>query len=253
MISGKRRGGIVGDEIFLSVVIPAYNEEANIASTLTEVVEYLGRQSSRAEVIVVDDGSQDRTRELVEAMQHDASMIRLLVNGENKGKGYTVKQGMLAAQGRYTLFMDADNSVSIRQLDHFLPYLQQGFHIVMASRYLPGAKVKIPQPRLRVFMGRGYQYVSRLLIVQGVTDYNCGFKVYNAKARHILFPRLRMHDWSFDTELIFLARRFSLQIKEVPVFWEHRSTSKVKPLRDGLKTFFSLLQIKMNDSLGRYV
>lgn len=240
------------DPIRLSVIIPAYNEEAHIGSTLEDVVGYLARQPFTSEIIVVDDGSQDHTSQIAESMNGRFPRLRLLRHVPNRGKGYAVRQGMQAACGELALFMDADNSVSIRELDPFLARVKGGCEVAIASRYVPGSRFDPPQPRYRIILGKIYHWLSKLLITGGVSDYNCGFKLYTRRAREAVFSRQRMDDWSFDTELIFLAKRCGLRIAELPVVWRYTGTSKVHPVRDALQSFLSLLKMRGNAIRGVY-
>lgn len=234
-------------EILVSVVIPAFNEEKNIYSTLEEIGRYFKDRGHSHEVIVVDDGSLDNTCQHAQSASIFFNSFQLIKNAENKGKGNAVKKGVNAARGEYVLFMDADNSTSIYELDKFLPYLKEGYDIVMASRRLKDSMVDQAQPFMRAAMGMVYIILSRLILGIKFSDFNCGFKAYSNKKAKFLFSKQRMDDWSFDTEILFIAVKNGFKIKEAPVRWVHKSTSKVKPIRDGIKSFVSLVKIKIND------
>lgn len=237
----------MNSNIFLTVLIPAYNEEQNLKATLEEVSKYLNEKKISHEVIIIDDGSVDNTSGIAQKFSKNFDKFKILRNDPNMGKGYALRRGMLAASGDYKLFMDADNSTSIYEFDKFLPYIKEDYDIVIASRRLKDSMVEESQPALRAAMGMVYILLSRLLLGTSFSDFNCGFKVYSNKAARLLFSKQKMNDWSFDTEVLFIAVKNHLKVKEVPVRWVHKSTSKVRPIRDGIKSFISLLRIKIND------
>lgn len=239
-------------ELFLSIIIPAYNEERNIVSTLSEIAEYLGKKDFSYELILIDDGSEDSTVKSSREFQDKISNFQLIESNPNRGKGYVLKKAMMKARGEYVMFMDADNSTSIYELDKFLPYLEEGYDAVIASRRIKGAEVVVPESVLRVLMGNIYILLSRIIFKLRVNDINCGFKAYRRDAARKIFSLQKMNDWSFDTELIFLIHKFGMRVKEVPVRWTHKYTSKVKPFRAGIQSFLSLLKIKLSDLKGDY-
>ena len=238
------------EDKFLSVVIPAYNEEKNISGTLSEISEYLKTKDFSAEVIVVDDGSSDETVAKAKDFQGAIDNLKILESRPNMGKGYVLRKGMLKAGGDYVLFMDADNSTSIKELDQFLPFLGEEFDIYIASRRLRGSKVEVPfQRRL---LGTIYIGFSKIILGTNVSDINCGFKIFKNAAARKTFSKQIMNDWSFDAEVLHVANKEKYKIKEVAVEWEHRDTSKVKPFRDGISSFCSLAKIRINDLKGKY-
>ena len=238
--------------IFLSVIIPAYNEEMHIKATLEDVAGYLSKKDFSYEVIVVDDGSKDRTIDIAMSVSKLFSNFRILKNVVNKGKGYSVKKAVLSSAGEYILFMDADNATSIYEFDKFLPYIKEGYDVVIASRRLKESVVEEPQPLLRAKMGQFYIFLSKVILKLRISDFNCGFKVYNTRTARRIFELQRMDDWSFDVELLFLATRYGLKIKEVPVRWVHKSGSKVRPFKDAVKSFLSILKIRANEKAHKY-
>jgi dolichyl-phosphate beta-glucosyltransferase len=230
---------------YLSIVIPAYDEELNLASTLQDIAQYLKSKNYNYEVIVVNDGSRDGTAAIAASQAKLFQYFTLLENSPNQGKGYTVKKGVLAAQGELILFMDADNSTRIDQIEKLIAALNEGCDIAIASRRIPGAVIEKRQPFYRTIPGNIYIFLSKLILGVSVNDYNCGFKLYKKEAARLLFSKLTRNDWSFDSELIYLSCRYGFKIKEVPVRWQDKKeTSKVKPFRDGIKSFASLLKIR---------
>lgn len=232
--------------IYLSIVIPAYNEESNLSFTLQDIAGYLKAKDFSYEIIVVDDGSTDKTAKIASGLGHNFDSFTLLKNPANRGKGYSVKRGVLSAKGDYTLFMDADNSTRIDQLDKLMPFLKEGYDVAIASRRVPGAEIETIQPMHRIVLGNIYILLSKLILGTTVEDYNCGFKLFTKEAARKLFLRLTRDDWSFDSELVFLISKFNLKAKEVPVRWYNKAeTSKVRPLRDGINSFLSLVKIRL--------
>jgi len=237
----------MGNNPDISIVIPAYNEEVNLSSTLKDISAYLKKKDYSHEVIIVDDGSTDKTVDIAYPFSALFDSLVILKNSPNRGKGFSVKKGVLSAKGDFVLFMDADNSTRIDQLEKMIPVLKEGYDIAMGSRRIPGAEVSKSQPFYRIILGNIYIILSKLMLGSQVQDYNCGFKLYTKEAIKRLFPHLTMNDWSFDSELIYLISKYRLKTREVPVKWEDKSkTSKVRPLRDGINSFLSLLKIRFN-------
>ena len=235
---------------FLSIVIPAYNEETRIAQTLDTVVKYMEGQDYSWEVIVADDGSQDGTAGLVEAAAEANPGIRL-VRLSHRGKGWAVRGGMLEARGQYRFLADADLSMPIEQLERFLPSGPADFDIAIGSREAPGAR-RFHEPFRRHLMGRAFNFMVRLLAVKGISDTQCGFKCFEAHAAETLFPLQRAQGFGFDVEILFLAQRLGMRIKEVPIDWYYHEGSKVKPLRDSFLMLKDLLSVRWNSTKGRY-
>ena len=226
---------------FLSVVIPTFNEEARIAGTLSRVIEYLSGQDYQWEVVVADDGSTDHTSELVGRTIVEHSNVRVL-RLPHRGKGWAVKNGMLAAEGEFRLLCDADLSVPILQVERLLPPTGPMADIVLGSREADGA-VRIGEPAGRHIMGRIFSRLVSCLAVPGLADTQCGFKVFRADAVQDLFPRLTLDGFAFDVELIHLAGKRGLTYSEVGVDWYYRPQSKVRPLRDALAMTLDLFKI----------
>ncbi|MFA6635518.1 MAG: glycosyltransferase [Candidatus Omnitrophota bacterium] len=236
--------------MYLSVIIPAYNEEKNIEGTLAEIEAYLAGKDLASEVILIDDGSINWTVVKAREFEERIRDFRIIESKPNHGKGYVVRRAMLEAQGEYSLFMDADNSTSIKELENFLPAISDKFDIYIASRRISGSKVKVPI--MRRALGNVYIFVARILLGIGISDINCGFKIYSKKSVQDIFTKQLMNDWSFDAENLFVAKKYGYKIKEIPVEWKHKYTSKVRPFSDGIKSFTSLVKIRTNDLLGKY-
>ena len=227
---------------FLSVVIPTFNEEARISGTISRVIEYLAAQDYQWEIVVADDGSTDHTTRLVGSEIAEHSNIRVL-HLTHKGKGWAVKNGMLAAEGEHRLLCDADLSVPIEQVERLLPPMGPDSDIVLGSREAPTAS-RIGEPSRRHFMGRVFNWLVALLAVPGLADTQCGFKCFRADAVKELFPRLTLDGFAFDVELLHLARKRGRSYSEVGVDWYYRSQSKVRPLQDALAMTIDLLKIR---------
>ncbi len=230
----------------LSVVVPALNEEDRLPRTLERIGSHLGRRRERYELVVVDDGSRDRTAERAQAA--GATVLR---NETNRGKGYAVRRGMLAARGARRLMTDADLSTPIEELDRLCARMDDGHDVVIGSRALPGARIEVRQPWYRESMGRLFNLFVRALVVPGVTDTQCGFKLFSAAAARDVFSSARLDGFSFDVEVLFLARRKGYRIAEVPVVWRNDAASRVSLVR-GFLAFPDLLRIRANDWTGRY-
>ena len=229
-------------QLFLSVVIPTFNEEARITDSLSKVIEYLQGQDYSWEVVVADDGSTDRTVGLVGQAIVGHPNVRIL-HLQHRGKGWAVKNGMLAAEGEFRLLCDADLSVPILQVERLLPPTGPMADIVLGSREADGA-IRIGEPVGRHIMGRIFSRLVNSLAVPGLADTQCGFKVFRADAVQDLFPRLTLDGFAFDVELIHLAGKRGLTYSEVGVDWYYRPQSKVRPLRDALAMTLDLFKIR---------
>lgn len=233
----------------LSVVIPAYNEAGRIGKTLRGCLDYFARQDYQFEVVVVDDGSQDGTGDLV---RREFPNVRLISYAPNRGKGYAVKQGMLAAQGRYRLFYDADGSTPISEVDKLWGPLSDGADVVIGSRSSPGSQVELHQTRLREFMGRTFNRLTHVLLGEHFIDTQCGFKTFTQKATLEIFPRQTLDRFCFDAELLYIARAQNLKIAEIPVRWINSPNSRVTLLHDSAQMLKDLLKIRINALRGKY-
>lgn len=237
--------------MYLSVIIPSYNEEKRIAKTLQSVDAYLKQQSYDYEILVVNDGSKDKTAEVVRGAVAYVANLRLIDNKENHGKGWVVRQAMLEAKGQVRLFTDADNSTSVDQIANFLPYFEQGYDMVIGSRRIKGAVIAIKQPWIRDFLGGIFRLMVHTIVPLGVKDSQAGFKSFSAKAAEAIFPQQTIARWAFDVEILAVARKMGFKVKEVPIKWINDLESHVK-LSGMVKMLFEVLQVRKNLWRGRY-
>lgn len=228
----------------LSIIIPAYNEEKRLGLTLRKILDYLDTRQIQAEIIVVDDGSTDRTAELAGEILRDWPLYRIISLPENLGKGAAVKEGMLRASGDYILFSDADLSTPIEELEKMLPLAREGYELVIASRALPMSEIKKRQSWLRENMGKTFNFLVRLLLLKDIKDTQCGFKLFQKEAAEKIFSEMQCCGFAFDVEVLLLARQLGYKIAQVPVVWVNSPESRVGLISSSLKMFFELLKIR---------
>ena len=235
---------------FLSLIIPAYNEEQRLPDTLQKIEDFLKAQTYSSEVLVIENGSTDRTFGVAQAFanQHPGVSVR---RAGDRGKGLAVRQGMLAAAGQYRMMLDADLSMPIDQVSRFLPPQQKDSDIVIASREAPGA-VRYNEPDYRHLGGRVINTLIRLLALPGLQDTQCGFKCFRAAVAEDLFSKQTILGWAFDVEILYVARRRGYSIVELPIPWYYSPQSHLRPLRDSFHIFFDLLRIRNNARRGVY-
>lgn len=236
--------------MFLSVIIPAYNEEKRLPKTLEKVQEYLKKQDYEYEVIVVDDGSSDNTKVVVSDVVKTMPGFRLISYQPNHGKGYAVKTGMLEAKGEWRLLMDADSSTDLSEIEK-LEKFKQEFDVIIGSRYLNKDSIKVKQPLSRRIVSRLGNLMIRLVLGIKSVDTQCGFKMFSAKATNDIFPLQQIERWGFDMEILAIAIRKKYKIKEVAVDWYDAEGSQVKK-GAAMKTLKELWQIKKNMWAGLY-
>jgi glycosyltransferase involved in cell wall biosynthesis len=235
---------------FLSVVIPAYNEESRISDTLERVIGFLNTRPYSWELLVADDGSTDGTARLVGGLAELHPNLRLM-SLSHRGKGWAVKNAMLAASGQYRCLCDADLSVPIEQVERLLPPQTEGIDVAIGSREAPGAR-RIGEPNRRHLMGRVFNSLVRYLAVPGLRDTQCGFKCFREEVVPDLFQRQTMHGFAFDVEVLFLAHKTGLTTREIAVDWYYRENSKVRNIRDSFSMTLDLLRIRWRYRWGRY-
>ncbi len=234
----------------LSIIIPAYNEEKRITITLNSIKEYLNKQDYDWEAIVVDDGSKDKTREVVKNL--DGFVLN--EKRENKGKGYSIKEGMLLASGDFCLFMDADNATKINELDHFWKYFdppasrgtsedKSDYDVVIGSRDIKGSKLAVSQAWYKELAGKIGNLLIQIVALPGIHDTQCGFKIFKREVVRDVFPIQKLGGWGFDVEILALAKKFGYKIKEEPITWFNAAGSKVST-GDYLKVFSDLFKVR---------
>ncbi|HET9869295.1 MAG TPA: dolichyl-phosphate beta-glucosyltransferase [bacterium] len=239
----------------LSVVIPVYNEQDRIGRTLEESLAFLRSSRTKAEVILVDDGSTDGTVGVVEAFlakKKAQRVMRILRHPVNRGKGAAVRTGALEARGRVVLYMDADNATPLSEIVKLLPGLKRGFEVVIGSRATDRSQVKVRQPLYRQAIGRVGNLLVQLLATPGLWDTQCGFKAFSQRAAKVIFPLQTIERFGFDVELLFIARKKGFQVLETSVQWFDAPGSKVHALRDSIRTLGELLLIRWNSWKGAY-
>jgi glycosyltransferase involved in cell wall biosynthesis len=235
---------------FVSIIIPAHNEATRLPHTLEQVLAFLKQQAYSSEVLVVENGSNDRTFEIAEAFTRRHANLRVVRELE-RGKGLAVRRGMLDAAGEYRFMCDADLSMSIDQLNRFLPPASADVDVAIGSREAPGA-IRFDEPFYRHFGGRLINAIIRLLILPGLQDTQCGFKCFTAAAAEQVFRRQSLPGWSFDIELLYIAQRLHLKIREIPIHWRFNAETKLSAVQDALRMVRDIFIIHSNALRGRY-
>jgi dolichyl-phosphate beta-glucosyltransferase len=243
------------NQLFLSIVIPAYKEGERIGQNLLEIEKFLSNKNYSYEIIVVVDGSPDNTAEIVKNYSSQIKNIRLIDNKENHGKGYVVRQGLLETKGKYVVFLDADGSTSITHVEKFLPELENGTDVVVGSRKIKGAFVQIHQPKYREFMGEGGNWLIRIVLgLWSFPDTQCGFKMLTGEAAHEIAKRMVVDRFGFDFELIVLAYKLGFKVKQMPVRWlnEEGSTVSLTGPNGFIQVLIDLFKTKGRLIMGTY-
>jgi glycosyltransferase involved in cell wall biosynthesis len=234
---------------FFSIVIPAHNEQNRLPNTLEDIFHFLKQQPFSSEVLVVENGSTDNTLAIAQQFAKQHENLRVLQS--DKGKGAAVQRGILAAEGDYRFMCDADLSMPVEEIVKFLPPKLQDFDIAIASREAKGA-VRYNEPSYRHWGGRGINFLIQTLILPGLNDTQCGFKCFRGEVAEDIFSRQTLHGWSFDIELLYIARRHRYRVVEIPIHWYHFSDSKVSALRDAMHMIRDIFRIHANARRGLY-
>ncbi len=236
----------------LSVVIPAYNEEHRLPPTLQAVTDYFHTRKISGEIVVVDDGSKDRTADIVRQAAEEGH-VRLQVNEQNRGKGYSVRRGLAYARGRYVLMTDADQAYPLEQIDLLIDTVErEGVDIAIGSRDVPGSSFTVQPSPLRVFMGRTFNTVIQVLALPGVRDSQAGFKLFKRQALATILPRLTLESMALDVEILRVAMTQGYKVREIPVVCANKPETRVKIVRDSLKMLRDVVHVRRLDLLGAY-
>ena len=235
---------------FLSLIIPAYNEEKRLPDTLQKISDFLKAQPYSSEVLIVENGSSDRTFQVAQTFSKKLKNFSVQRTAR-RGKGLAVRQGMLAAQGEYRMMMDADLSMPVDQIGRFIPPALKGADIVIASREAPGS-VRYNEPEYRHIGGRVINTMIRLLALPGLQDTQCGFKCFRDKVAEDLFSKQTLTSWAFDVEILYIAKLHGYSIVELPIPWYYSEQSHLRPVQDSLHMFFDLIHIRANARNGIY-
>lgn len=235
----------------LSIVIPAYNESDRLKTTLPKILAFFKDKRYSKEIIFVNDGSTDATSKTIQSFRKSSKLIKLINHPTNQGKGASVRTGVLASLGDWVLFMDADLSTPLKELDNFWPYTAK-HQIIIGSRKMAGANITKHQSFVRENLGKVFTFLTNTLVTKGLSDITCGFKLFKGDIARDLFCKSKLNDWSFDAEVLFLAQHHHHSIKEIPVKWQNDPRTKVNMLRDGINSLIGLLKIRLNYHTGKY-
>ncbi len=236
----------------LSIVIPAYNEGARIENALERVTSCIVARRWDAEVLVVDDGSKDGTAAIVQRWMNENPRLHLIQNPGNKGKGYSVRNGLLQAAGDIVMFTDADLSAPMEEAERLLAALVDGADVAIGSRWMDRTRQTIHQPLYRQFFGRCFNWITRTVMGLPFKDTQCGFKAFKRPAAQMIFRLQTIERWGFDPEILFIARKLKYVIREVPVTWGHDERTRMSYLKDGMKMLEDMARIRANSLAGRY-
>ena len=236
----------------VSVIIPAYNEEHYIERAVKDIRDFLIENFETFEIIIVDDGSSDKTGAIAKGLSKEIQTLKVLKNEKNCGKGYSVKRGMLSATSEYAAFIDADLSTPIAELSKFLPYLTGGMDIAIGSRASKDSNVLKRQSFLREKMGRIFNLCVQALLFKGIKDTQCGFKCFKMRRARKVFELQALRGFCFDAEVLYIAKKRLLKIKELPVVWRNRKETRVRIIRSSFEMFCDIFRIRLNDIRGYY-
>jgi dolichyl-phosphate beta-glucosyltransferase len=228
----------------LSVVIPAFNEEQRLPSTIEQIERYLDSKQLSYELILVDDGSTDGTRQVMDAAAERNQRVRIEALPTNRGKGRALAAGVAVARGDEVLVTDADLSTPIEELEKLQTVLKAGAGVAIASRAVSGSRVEVSQPVYRVLMGKVFNLIVQVVLLPGIWDTQCGFKLFRADVAHPVFEALTTDGFGYDPEVLFLAKRRGVKIVEVPVVWRHSAPTKVLPIRSSIDMFKHVVRVR---------
>jgi dolichyl-phosphate beta-glucosyltransferase len=238
-------------DYYVSIVVPCYKEEKRLSKIFEAIKEYKKAHDFTIETIIVIDGSPDKTAEVAKEQAKGMTDVKIIDRKENRGKGYTVKEGVENATGQYILFTDADNSTPLEQLDKLLKYIEI-YPVAIGSRYCDGGKLAHPQPLQRIIGGRVLNAIIQLLAVRGIKDTQCGFKLFEKKAGKEIFKRATFERFSFDIEILAIARKLGYKVKEVGITWYDDPHSTVDPIKDGLRMIKDSWMVRKNITQKKY-
>lgn len=236
----------------ISIVVPAYNEGTRIENALERIFTCVDQRGWDAEVLVVDDGSSDQTASIVKRWMETHPRLHLIQNPGNRGKGYSVRNGLLQAAGEIVMFTDADLSAPMEEAERLFSAIQSGADVAIGSRWLDRARQTIHQPLYRQFFGRCFNWITRTVMGLPFKDTQCGFKAFRRSAAQVIFRLQTIERWGFDPEILFIAQKLGYEIREVPVTWGHDERSRLSYLRDGMKMLEEMAIIRSNSFAGRY-
>jgi glycosyltransferase involved in cell wall biosynthesis len=240
-------------EVYLSVIIPAYNEEKYIKDAVMDISRYLSKQDYNSEIIVINDGSKDKTAEICRELESTIYNLKFIDNEKNQGKGAVVKQGMLSAQGKYRIYLDADGAISIDHIEKFWPYIKEGYDVVIGSIEVKGAAKEEDYKLYRIILGKFSKYLIRVMVIWEIHDTQRAFKLFSAEVAEKVFSLQTIKRWGFDIEILVIAKKLGYRIKELPVKWVNPSgKGKGVSLTGYFNTLKELLQIKWNSIRGKY-
>lgn len=230
--------------MYITVVIPAYNEEHRLPSTLDKIVDYFSSKAYQKELIIINDCSSDKTSEVIKSYSEKYPYIREIKNTQNKGKAYSVNRGIGESKGELVLYMDADGSTSILELDKLIYWIQNGFDIAIGSRRVDGSNVVVDQNKLRLLLGWIFRHLVKMIVSLDIIDTQNGFKLFKSKIAKEIFAKQKSFGWAFDVEILYIAQKSGYKIKEVPIVWVNNFESKVK-FSGKIKMLFEIVKISL--------
>ena len=238
--------------ILLSVVVPCFNEELRFRDGFNHYYSYLKKQKYNWELILVNDGSCDNTKALLEKSSSVYRNIKAVSYKKNMGKGFAIVKGIEKAKGKYILFSDLDHSVSIETVEQFLGYFEKGSQVIIGSRRVRGARILVRQNLIRELLGRGFSFLTKFIIDSKITDATCGFKAFKKSVAKKISNKITIYDWAFDAEILFLCKKYKIKLFQAPVVWSDVGGSKVLIFRDALRSLVGLFTIRLNDLQNKY-